>query len=653
MDKRGNKRKSDKGGSLAGRGVCILLTCALLLPGLPVSRAAAASAGSQTLRLVLKVGSTAATVNGKAASIPRPFLEKGAVMVPLGVFKKTFGSTVTLEAGNVVKVMYGPHTGALTIGSTAAWRDGEKYTLAAPPHMVSGVLMVPLRFVAEVLGADIAKDAGGGLTVTLQAESVEDEDSATANAGIDSEVGKTRIGNSYYGWSMNYPSGLVVGDSGGNEAIATFTNTEDKYYLEVHVSPLTASAEPEDLLEQLVRESDEGGETVLDRELVRQGPYPYARIVSKDSGGAIWESRKYAYGNRLYEVYLTDDNAVNYKDLRDYSTLLDSFRPSFDAAGGASRDLSSVTGGLKSAFNEDYGISLGVPAEWSMDNQRMEYSGGDGAYLRVKVTSVPAGKTLADWSSELSKQIGNSYVEGAYEFKADLPVTISGTQGLMKETQLNPGSGWTPFYQILLQEGGYRYYFEYLPSSDASNPPVSIEDMVGAMDIDFTQVKANFGQLESGDLSVLASKTITKRSKTYGYSLAVPRLWIPDQDLFELGAVQYHFTGGSFKLEVRTEESAKYRAEQLKRYYTDNAGNTEDPVLENVEQISLAGVPATVLTVHQQKDGIPFRIKQIVFEKNSYVYTITTTLNDANATSAQQAMLEQAVQSFTFTDARK
>lgn len=216
----------------------------------------------------------------------------------------------------------------MTIGSTTAWKDGVKIKLAAPPRMVSGVLMVPLRFVSGVLGARIMPESGGGLRVTL-APSVT-ETSAAGQGGIDSDAGKTRIGNSYLQWSMNYPAGLVAGDNGGDESVATFTSAEKGYYLEVHASPFATPLDAEGLLEHLVRSSEEGGETVLDREAVPGAKTPYARIVSKDSSGALWEGRQYFADGRLYEVYLTDDNAANYKDLAKYAALLNSFQPVFD-----------------------------------------------------------------------------------------------------------------------------------------------------------------------------------------------------------------------------------------------------------------------------------------------------------------------------------
>lgn len=624
------------------RGLCTLLAVLLLLAWLPIREVQAAE--QKLLQLSLKAGSTAATVNGEKAVIQKPIEDNGVVLVPLGVFKKAFGSTVSLEGDDVVKVMYGPHTGAMTIGSTTAWKDGVKVTLPVPPRIVDGTLLVPLRFVAGVLGARISPASGGGLLVTLTSSASEED--APETGGIDSDVGKTRIGNSYYRWSLNYPPGLVVGDSGGNESVATFTSAENKYYLEVHASPLEKAADPEELLDRLVREAQEGGETVLDRGAFPDAAVPYARIVSKDTSGALWEGRQYYNGGRLFEIYLTDDTAANYKDLNKYASLLNSFQPSFNAEDKSIRDLSTVKNGLREGYNDDYGLSLQVPADWSMDDQHLNYESAKGSYLRVKVTSAPSGSTLESWSKDLDSQIKDTYVTGAYAIQDAVKAEVSGEPALVKETRLNPGSGWSTKYQILLQKSGYRYYVEYLAAAGQDEDKARFKTILSSIDIDFGRIKENFGRLETEDYPALRSQAVTKSSKTYGYSIDIPRLWIPYQDVFETQTVEYRFTGGRFLINVSPEGSVDYAVGLLQSYYKNSKNDPKGPQLIKVEETTFAGVPATLLTVRQTKGGIPVQTQQVVFGNNDLVYTLTVTLNDANATSVQQADLDKTLKSF-------
>ncbi|MNC79358.1 hypothetical protein D3C75_1318220 [compost metagenome] len=54
-----------------------------------------------------------------------------------------------------------------------------------------------------------------------------------------------------------------------------------------------------------------------------------------------------------------------------------------------------------------------------------------------------------------------------------------------------------------------------------------------------------------------------------------------------------------------------------------------------------------MLTIHQFKGGVPARTQIIIFGKNDLVFTVTVTLNEINATPAQQALIEKTLESLT------
>ncbi|AHV99284.1 stalk domain-containing protein [Paenibacillus sabinae] len=627
------------------------LAALIILAMLPVNDAGAAE--KEKLMLTLKVGSKQAKANGQSIVIPPPFSENGSVLVPLGVFKKAFGSGVSLAKDNVVKVTFGPHTGAMTIGGTTAWRDGQKVKLAAPPRMVNGVLMVPLRFAAGVIGAKVSAGSGGSIVVALPAaNSANSGDGSLPEGGIDSEAGKTKVGNSYEEWSMQYPAGLIIGDSGGEEGVSSFMSADNAYYLEVHVTTQEAASDADDLLDQLVRSSEDGGEVVLDREVFPKAAIPYARIVSKDPSGALWEGRAYYANGRLYKLYLTDDRAENYKDFAKYAGLLNSFRPSFDEKDRSIRDLSTVLNGMRSAGSDDYGISLEVPAGWSLDNRHLVYESKDGSYLKLNISSAPPASTLDSWEEELRQKDAELFVQEAYSEQKITDAEISGVPARVRKVRYNDGGGWMTVYQTLLLKNGYRYYTEYAAAGQDEDQ-AKFAAVLASLKIDFDTVKENFGRLEQDDYPSLKNKTVTKTSKIYGYSIDMPRLWTPYQGVFDMQSVDYRFTGGRFQIAVLPEGSMEYTVNQLKEFYRNAAGDPQGPFIEQERETTFAGVPAVEVTVRQTKNGIPSHIRVFVFSREDIVYTLTATLGDANATEVQQAMLDRTFQSFRFTDEGK
>ncbi len=99
------------------------------------------------------------TVNGNAVTFnPPPVQRAGRVFVPLrGVFER-LGATVVYQGG-VINATGNNRTIALKIGSTAATINGAAKTIDSAPFIVGASTYVPLRFVSEALGAGVNYDA--------------------------------------------------------------------------------------------------------------------------------------------------------------------------------------------------------------------------------------------------------------------------------------------------------------------------------------------------------------------------------------------------------------------------------------------------------------------------------------------------------------
>ncbi|PIH55678.1 copper amine oxidase [Paenibacillus sp. LK1] len=613
-----------------------------------LSIGAALPAGASDLissELRITAGSTSAYINGSKQAIAKPYKFKGVTMVPVGVFKKAFGSEIRLEKNDVVKVKEGPHTVTLTIGSSIAWVDGVKKEMGAAPKMVNGVLMVPLRPVAAGIGATLAPSSSGEMVIRLlQTDESVDED----EGGINLDEGKTRIGNSYYGWSINYPSDLMILQTGEQERMMTFGAEDSSYYLEVYVSDQDVNLDSDDLLQQLVQEAKESGDTVLDRESIDKGKTPYARIVVKDADGVLWEMRQYIHDGRQYDVYLADYEALNYKDLGKRAALLNSFQPTYAQSDRTIKDLSTVDEGMRSTWNDDYGIELKIPAGWSMDNTQMIYEAKDGAYLQLRVTSAPKGATVKEWSGQLDKWMRETFTRESYEPIGSYTMDVSGETAEVNEFRYNFGDGWQTEFDVLLQKNGYRYYAEYTFPEEQTKDREWFKSIMKSVEIDFDTVSDNFGQLDEDPYLTDKTKAVTRTSKRYHYSVDIPRYWTPYNDRFEYSPVVYTFTGGQFSIAASEDKSIEMTVSQLREAYAEATKTRKNFKLLSSEELTFAGVPAFSFIYHEVDNGVPYTGRQIVFEQNGTTYTITSGLNDANKTEVQAAALEKAVNSFTF-----
>ncbi len=130
---------------------------------LPFSRRSfalgAAAAAAAVLAARLPALALSVTVNGQSVTLAPPPIERaGRVFVPLrGVFEKLGASVV--YAGGVINANGNGRAISLRIGSTAATVNGSSHPVDTPPFIVGATTYVPLRFVSEALGAGVNYDA--------------------------------------------------------------------------------------------------------------------------------------------------------------------------------------------------------------------------------------------------------------------------------------------------------------------------------------------------------------------------------------------------------------------------------------------------------------------------------------------------------------
>ncbi|MBA4365965.1 MAG: hypothetical protein C0398_08230 [Coprothermobacter sp.] len=109
----------------------------------------------------LTVGSATATVDTQSLDMgAQPILLKsGTVMVPLRFVSEALGAAVEwLPAMRIVSLKRGETSIQLQIGSRMALIDLRPMSLLEAPIIVGGRTLVPLRFISEAFGADVAWD---------------------------------------------------------------------------------------------------------------------------------------------------------------------------------------------------------------------------------------------------------------------------------------------------------------------------------------------------------------------------------------------------------------------------------------------------------------------------------------------------------------
>ena len=114
------------------------------------------------------------TIDGVLQHFPQSaILYKGSTMVPMrGVFEALKAEVKWDGATQTVTATKGDTTIKLTIGNNYAYVNGQKVALTAEAIIVGGSTMVPLRFVAEALGAKVEWDGDTKTAIISQGSEI-------------------------------------------------------------------------------------------------------------------------------------------------------------------------------------------------------------------------------------------------------------------------------------------------------------------------------------------------------------------------------------------------------------------------------------------------------------------------------------------------
>lgn len=108
-------------------------------------------------KIVLKIDAKAVRVDDQTLTLDvAPFVQNGRTLVPLRFIGEQLGATIAWDqAEQRVTYTKGNTVIQLWIGRQEAMVDGQAVALDVPPQIVNGRTMVPVRFVAQALGAAI------------------------------------------------------------------------------------------------------------------------------------------------------------------------------------------------------------------------------------------------------------------------------------------------------------------------------------------------------------------------------------------------------------------------------------------------------------------------------------------------------------------
>lgn len=627
--------------------LAILLSIILLLvAALPATAADTA----KQVEVRLKVGSKQMSINGEKITIQAPFNSGKIVMAPLSVFTNAKGFAVTLKPVNKnIQLTYAKHTVTITKNSKAATIDGKKATLPAAPVDKSSVTMVPVEAIAKAFGIKLTTDAK---TKELVLKGTVAAPAKTTGNSIDTDAGKSKVGDSYYKWSMNMPTNLAQDEQWDKGSKITFADVKGDFYMGVFVEKAEESLDAKEQSDMMKRYLN--GETTLDVSSIVVGGNKFQRLVTKDKDGFFYEYRGIQANGNFYMVIFGKKGKAK-TELEAYKSLLDSFQTSFDASNKSLKDLTIVKNGKIAYSNANYGLKVQLPIEWSEDKSEdrdvdvLTYNGPNDADLSIKVSSILPGDTVDAWIEREKQQLQDTIIQDYWKIGNTSSIIWNGIPAKVVTLELRIEEGkWYEITRLFAIKGNYKYDLSvsYEQSKKGEVMGVILE-MLNWLKVDFPTIEANFGQVPDEDDTMDRMATVTKTSKKYGYSVTVPKYWVDGVVDMETDGVDFkNDSGVGFSVLAIEGESIG----NLPDYFVDKFTNEEGYKLDTRTLTTIAGVSATKLQFSISSSGSKVGLTMTIYmlEKNGNVYLVQTFLAEPGATSLSTKQLEDAVNSFTF-----
>ncbi|WP_058300916.1 S1C family serine protease [Gorillibacterium timonense] len=477
---------------------------------------------------------------------------------------------------------------------------------------------------------------------------------STGSSSLDTDEGKTRIGDSQNGWSMKYPPGLVLyGDYQGEDSVM-FGDAKGEFLITVNVAKQQSEdMSPSALLRKLASSGQYG--TVYERKYVDDAAYPYGVITGKLQDGSYYQARAYLKGDKVYFVTLFIENSEissNRTKLGSYIELLGSFKPSFDRTDAALKDIGSSA--KTRLVSSDYGISFDIPSDWEESSWLggLEYANDDfSRSVTVTVSSAASGDTLAGWAKRQEDHFKKSYAANYRTISGAQEVKLGGITGIANTLSSTMGDKWTveQHYYFLKDKYKYRIVISY-PKDAASDMKPIVKSLSESIRIDKELMNPSIGYIQDEDDQEDPDRTMTYSNTKYGYTLKVPELWWTDLTgkSKEAKTAIFTFLGGSFRVEARpdTKLADALKAEDAEHKKVKNA---DSDYTYTSQKVTLFGGEARTYTASGKQKNIPYHLTEYVFSKNGTTYVAKLMINDAVRTPENEKRLADVFASLKLT----
>jgi hypothetical protein len=267
------------------------------------------SGSSNKIEISFKVGDEILKINGEDVKVEKPVVINGITLVPLRVISEAFGAQITWDGNaRLVTLDYSGVNIKLYIDKKIAFVDGNEVELLEAPRIINEKTMVPLRFITENFGADVDYQSDTKL-ITVVKEFV-GENSIKDFSLVLKKTTKTKVGDSYYNWSIDFPKTLKLDYRDFSGTFNGFISADESYIMTIQIADkgdYTLEAMKAKVLDNVK------DYTLLSQGIEKRGDTEFVKIVWKNKTSCA-EYRGFIKGDKIYELIVSFNDYSQYKN---------------------------------------------------------------------------------------------------------------------------------------------------------------------------------------------------------------------------------------------------------------------------------------------------------------------------------------------------
>ena len=491
---------------------------------------------STNITVSFKTGTENYSVDGKNVKGQASELIRGRTFVPVNVITDALNATLTVDLKKkTATINYNDVNIVLTADKKEAIIANKKVKIDPAPYIKNSSFMVAISFLADTLGADLKNDKG---QVTFVKE-IANPNSIKDFSTLVKKTTKDKIGDSYYKWSMYFPSDLKLDYRNFNGTTNEFYAQDGSYMVDVRIFDTDETNSIDKITDFMLDYTEDF--TLIDYGTDENGSAEYVEFIYKDDE-YTYQDRYYLTKDKEYNIVLYTLNEDSYLDDK-YQNIINSFMFTF-SKDGSTEDLSDVTkDGYRKYQDTRLKWSINMHPDWRENKDDkiqniVRFNGKNSAYFSVSVYSLEKGETLDSITADSVKESEENLNPSLYKLIKQENTTIGGvactkiyySYKILDETSFG--------CEVNFVDKNYKYILNSIISEDDYNSIKQRELVDGIINsFRFKELDAKkIGKLLDPDNIATSKKT--QNISNNKYSVDIPSNWSEVEDTVD-GMVTY------------------------------------------------------------------------------------------------------------------